>query len=85
MKKVALTFVALLMAVLPEFSESVSVQTAQCVAQSFLNSKMEGNPEINLIDFAEKVDFPIFYVFGNEHSVEVGSAQMCYMKVSTIG
>ena len=85
MKKVALTLVALLMAVMPAFSESVSVQTAQRAAQSFLNSKMEGNPEIHLIDFAEKADFPIFYVFGNEHSVEVGSAQMCYMKVSTIG
>ena len=66
MKKVALTIVTLLMAVLPAFSEAVSVQTAQRAAQSFLNSKMEGNPQIHLIDFAEKADFPNFYVFGNE-------------------
>lgn len=61
-----LTFVALLIAVLPALSESVSIQTAQ-IAQSFINSKMEGNPQIHLIDFAEKADFPNFYVFGNNH------------------
>ncbi len=66
MKKVALTFVALLMAVLPAFAENVTVQTAQRVAQSFLNSKMEVVPQIHLIDFAEKASFPNFYVFGNE-------------------
>ena len=67
MKKVALTFVALLMAVLPSFAENVTLQTAQRAAQSFINSKMEGNPRIHLIDFAEKASFPNFYVFGNEH------------------
>ena len=67
MKNVALTFVALLMAVLPSFAENVTLQTAQRAAQSFINSKMEGNPQIHLIDFAEKASFPNFYVFGNEH------------------
>lgn len=66
MKKVFLTF-AVFMAALSAFSENVTVQTAQQAAQSFLNSKMEGNQQIHLIDFAEKSEFPNFYVFGNEH------------------
>ena len=77
MKKVALTLVALLMAVLPAFSDSVSVQTAQRVAQSFLNSKMEGNPQIHLIDFAEKTFFPDFYVFGNEQCFVIIAGDDC--------
>ncbi len=67
MKKLFLTLVAFLMAVMPAFSENVTVQTAQRAAQSFLNSKMGGNSQIHLIDFAEKTEFPNFYVFGNEH------------------
>lgn len=77
MKKATLTIVAFLMAVLPAFSESVSVQTAQRAAQSFLNSKMEGNPQIHLIDFAEKASFPNFYVFGNEHCFVIIAADDC--------
>ena len=67
MKKIALTLVTFLMVVMPVLSENVTVQTAQRVAQSFLNSKMEGSPQIHLIDFAEKAEFTNFYVFGNEH------------------
>ena len=85
MKKLTLSLVVFLLAVLPAFAENVPVQTAQRAAQSFLNSKMEGNSQIHLIDFAERASFPNFYVFGNERSVEVGSAQMYYMKVSTVG
>lgn len=77
MKKSTLTFVAILMAVLPAFSESVSVQTAQRAAQSFLNSKMEGYPEIHLIDFAERTSFPNFYVFGNEYCFVIIAADDC--------
>lgn len=77
MKKLALTLVALLMAVLPAFSENVNVQTAQRAAQSFLNSKMEGNPKIHLIDFAEKSSFPNFYVFGNERCFAIIAADDC--------
>ena len=81
MKKVALTFVALLMAVLPAFSENVTVQTAQRAAQSFINSKMEGNPQIHLIDFAEKAEFPNFYVFGNERCFVIIAADDCVQPV----
>ena len=77
MKKVLLTIVVLLMAVLPAFSENVTVQTAQRAAQSFLNSKMEGNPQIRLIDFAEKAEFPNFYVFGNEHCFVIIAGDNC--------
>ena len=62
---VALTALFISMATLV-FAENVTVQTAQRVAQSFLNSKVEGVPQIHLIDFAEKASFPNFYVFGNE-------------------
>ena len=77
MKKITLTLVALLMAAMPAFSEHVTVQTAQRAAQSFLNSKMEGNPQIHLIDFAEKASFPNFYVFGNERCFVIISADDC--------
>ena len=77
MKKVALTFVAFLMAVLPAFAENVTVQTAQRAAESFLNSKMEGNLQIQLIDFAEKSSFPNFYVFGNERCFVIIAADDC--------
>ena len=74
MKKIFLTLVVLLMVVSPAFSENVTMQTAQRVAQSFLNSKMEGTPQTHLIDFAEKAEFPNFYVFGNEHCFVIISA-----------
>lgn len=66
--------VAILIASFPVFSEQVSVQTAQRVAQSFLNSKMGGNPSIRLIEFAERSSFPNFYVFGNERCFVIISA-----------
>ena len=74
MKKVFLTLMVLFMAILPAFSGNVTIQTAQHTAQSFLNSKMEVNPEIHLIDFSEKALFPNFYVFGNEHCFVIISA-----------
>jgi hypothetical protein len=77
MKKVTLTLVAFLMAVLPAFSEQVIMQTAQTAAQSFLNSKMEGTPKIHLIDFAEKSSFSNFYIFGNEHCFVIIAADDC--------
>ena len=77
MKKVALTLVALLMTISPAFSEHVTVQTAQRAAHSFLNSKMGGNPQIHLIDFAEKDEFPNFYVFGNVHCFVIIAADDC--------
>ena len=81
MKKVLLALVALFMVAMPAFSESVSVQTAQRAAQSFLNSKMEGNPQIHLIDFAEKASFPNFYVFGNEHCFVIIAGDDCVQPV----
>jgi hypothetical protein len=77
MKKVILTLVAFLMVVLPAFSESVSVQTARRAAQSFLNSKTEGNPQIHLIGFAEKSSFSNFYVFGNDRCFVIIAADDC--------
>ena len=67
MKKLLLLLAVFLLTALPAFSERVPVQTAQRVAQSFLNSKMDDSPEIHLIDFAEKNALSNFYVFGNEH------------------
>ncbi|MCR4847727.1 MAG: C10 family peptidase [Bacteroidales bacterium] len=66
MKK-AFLILFFLMAMSPVFSKHISEHTARQVAQTFLNSKMGGSPEIHLIDFAEKTEFPNFYVFGNEH------------------
>lgn len=77
MRKLALTLVALFLMVLPAFSEHVSVQTGQKVAQSFLNSKIEDNLEIHLIESAGKVSFHNFYIFGNEHCFVIISADDC--------
>ena len=67
MKKRSLLFLAIVFAMVTSaFAGKVTVQTAQRVAQSFLNFMTEGRPEIHLIDFAEKAEFPNFYVFGNE-------------------
>ena len=49
------------------FAGNVTVQTALQAAQSFINSKTDGNSEIHFIDFAERASFPNLYVFGNEH------------------
>ena len=81
MKKLFLTLVAFLMAVLPSFAENVTLQTAQRAAQSFINSKMEGNPQIHLIDFAEKAEFPNFYVFGNERCFVIIAGDDCVQPV----
>ena len=49
------------------FAENVTMQAAQRAAQSFINSKTDGNHEIHLIDFAEKASLPNLYVFGNDY------------------
>ena len=81
MKKVTLILVAFLVAVLSAFAENVTVQTAQRAAQSFLNSKMEGNPQIQLIDYPEKSSFLNFYVFGNERCFVIIAADDCVQPV----
>jgi len=59
------------------FAENVTIQTAQTAAQSFLNSKMEGNPQIQLIDFAERASFQNFYIFGNENCFVIIAGDDC--------
>ena len=55
----------------------VDMKTAHKAAQSFFNSKMGSNPEIELIDFAEKASFSNFYIFGNDHSFVIIAADDC--------
>jgi hypothetical protein len=78
MNKRNLLLLAILFSLVTSVSaKKVTVQTAQRVAQSFLNSKMQDNPQIHLIDFAEKAEFPNFYVFGNAHCFVIISADDC--------
>ena len=80
MKKHGITIIIFLIfavGMVKAFAENVSVQTAQTAAQSFLNSKMGGNQPIHLIDFAEKAEFPNFYVFGNERCFVIIAADDC--------
>jgi len=44
----------------------VSVRTAQIAAQTFMSQRMGTPQQLSLVDFAERVEFPNFYVFGNE-------------------
>lgn len=76
MKKVLLISLFLVWAIMAQ-GENVSMQTAQTAAQSFLNSKTGGNPQIHLIDYAEKAEFPNFYVFGNESCFVIIAADDC--------
>ena len=77
MKKHTLLLVFILTMVVTAFAESVTVQTAQTAAQSFLNSKMSHTPELTLIDFPEKAEFTNFYVFGDEHCFVIIAADDC--------
>lgn len=77
MKKAFFSIVVLFLVAFSAFSENVPLPTAQRVAQTFLNSKMEVHPEIHLIDFAERTSFPNFYVFGNEHCFVIIAADDC--------
>lgn len=77
MKKSIILLSLLFAMVSTVLAKNVTIQTAQRAAQSFLNSKMEGNPQIHLIDFSEKASFPNFYVFGNEHCFVIIAADDC--------
>ena len=66
-KRIFLLLTLLIAWTISAFAENVTIQTAQRAAQSFINSKTDGNLEIHLIDFAEKASLPNLYVFGNDH------------------
>ena len=78
MNKRSSLFISLVLFVLAAttYAENVSLQTAQIAASSFLRSHGVTS-EIHLIDFAEKADFPYFFVFGNEHCLVIISADDC--------
>ena len=65
-KKRILLFVLLIASTVYTFAENVTVQTAQRIAETFLNSKRLSNMDIHLVDFAEKESLPNIYIFGNE-------------------
>ena len=81
MKKSIILLPMLFAMVSTALAKNVTIQTAQRAAQSFLNSKMEGNPQILLIDFVEKSSLPNFYVFGNEHCFVIIAADDCVQPV----
>ena len=72
--KIILLVSVLLLSVTLANAENVPIRIAQRAAWSFLNSKMEGNLELHLVDFAEKAEFPNFYVFGNDYCFVIISA-----------
>ena len=66
-KRIFFCLILFIASIVYSFAENVTVQTALQAAQSFINSKTDGNSEIHFIDFAERASFPNLYVFGNEH------------------
>ena len=68
MKKITLILGLLLGAMLPVWADPVDVETAQKAAETFLWSKTGSKAELQLIDYADKADFPHFYVFGTANS-----------------
>ena len=81
MKKSIILLPMLFAMVSTALAKNVTIQTAQRAAQSFLNSKMEGHPQILLIDFVDKSSLPNFYVFGNEHCFVIIAADDCVQPV----
>ena len=75
MTKRSLLFLILLIATtISVIAGNVSVQTAQRAAQAFMNSKMGGNTDILLVDFAERASFPNLYIFGNKRCFVIMAA-----------
>ena len=66
-KRIFFCLILFIASIVYSFAGNVTVQTALQAAQSFINSKTDGNSEIHFIDFAERASFPNLYVFGNEH------------------
>lgn len=59
------------------FASHIDSQTAQYVAETFLQSKMDSKPTIQLIDCSEQIIFLNLYVFGNNHCFVIISADNC--------
>ena len=69
------TILALLFAmVATAFAEHVETSDARRAAETFLQSKMNAPTGIRLLDYADRADFPNFYVFGNDHSFVIIAA-----------
>ena len=74
MKKIALFLGLTLLFLAPVFAENVNLTQAQHVAHSFLQSKMGQDPDIHLLDYADRDSFTHFYVFGNDNCFVIVSA-----------
>lgn len=80
-RAISFIFAFLLWMTAPTFAGHVDSQTAQHVAEAFLQSKMDYKPTIQLIDCSDQIIFTNLYVFGNNHCFVIISADNCIKPV----
>ena len=67
MKRNIFLLIGLLAIAFSAMADKVSVRTAQIAAQTFMSQRIGTPQQLSLVDFADRGEFPNFYVFGNEH------------------
>ena len=77
MKRNIFLLIGLLAIAFSAMADKVSVRTAQIAAQTFMSQRMGALQQLSLVDFADRAEFPNFYVFGNEHCFVIIAGDDC--------
>lgn len=81
MKRNIFLLISLLAISISAMADKVSVRTAQIAAQTFISQRMGTLQQLSLVDFADRDEFPNFYVFGNEHCFVIIAGDDCVQPV----
>ncbi len=81
MKRNIFLLISLLAISISAMADKVSVRTAQIAAQTFMSQRMGTPQQLSLVDFADRAEFPNFYVFGNEHCFVIIAGDDCVQPV----
>ena len=81
MKRNIFLLISLLAISISAMADKVSVRTAQIAAQTFISQRMGTPQQLSLVDFADRGEFPNFYVFGNEHCFVIIAGDDCVQPV----
>ncbi len=81
MKRNIFLLISLLAISISAMADKVSVRTAQIAAQTFMSQRMGTPQQLSLVDFADRDEFPNFYVFGNEHCFVIIAGDDCVQPV----
>ena len=81
MKKNIFLLIGLLAIAFSAMADKVSVRTAQIAAQTFMSQRIGTPQQLSLVDFADRAEFPNFYVFGNERCFVIIAGDDCVQPV----